>query len=89
MSRKTRRQKLAAEKRRERPGLQRITDTPVSARENTQYTFSASETAPELNSKQTGLGTLDYSYVLSDLKRIFVLATLAFCAQGVLWYFLK
>ncbi|MCL4390516.1 MAG: hypothetical protein M1484_00120 [Patescibacteria group bacterium] len=28
----------------------------------------------------------DYSYVLSDLKRIAILTALAICAQVVLWY---
>lgn len=32
---------------------------------------------------------LDYSYVLSDLRRISILTVLAICAQVVLWYVLR
>ena len=87
MSRKTRKEKIAAEQRRKTQILYTVPATlvhqSISSGNYSTLTLDNSVSLP-----QTKIN-MDYSYVLSDLRRILLLTTLAFCAQFVLWYFLE
>lgn len=84
MAKKTKKEKILAEYHRKLqmlsvPQYKLPTEPKKTVAKISNYTVPAvSSVHPELQT--------DYSYVLSDLKRIALLAALAICAQLVLWY---
>lgn len=81
MSRKTKKEKILAEYHRKLEQLQSAVPKPVIKYEIPSVVTTPRPTAPKVVS--------DYSYVLSDLRRILFLTALAICAQVVLWYYLQ
>ncbi len=79
MSKKTKKEKILAEYRRKIAAITPPTPTVVLP----TYQAGAPPIVPVRATNH------DYSYVLSDLKRIAALTILAICAQLVLWYFWK
>lgn len=71
MGKKTKKEKILAEYHRKLQAL----GSPKTVN------YSAPTMNPVYHEPQT-----DYSYVLSDLRRIVLLTALAICAQLVLWY---
>lgn len=76
MSRKTKKEKILAEYHRKLQALQLPKYNLPEKAPVEKYVPKLSPTEPKT----------DYSYVLSDLKRILFLTALAICAQVVLWY---
>lgn len=93
MSRKTKKQKIAAERHRLVNATVSIPDDQrtISYQIKRPVEFSPVKLAGTVNSvehkDQEHLTGFEYLY--SDLKRIVVLTALAFCAQIVLWYILN
>ena len=75
MAKKTKKEKIMAEYRRK-----------LSLVPDPQYKLPAQETVILTVNPVSREPTSDYSYVLSDLRRIAILTALAICAQLVLWY---
>lgn len=91
MSKKTRKEKIAADLRRQEQVKYQFNNTSYSSTgPQTPETTPAKKVfalnVPTQNVTSTGQN--NYAYVWSDLTRILVLTVLAICAQGVLWYFL-
>lgn len=76
MARKTKKEKILAEYRRKLQSLNKPSLMPEPPPKKVSY---------EVNTPSQQVN-LDYSYVLSDLRRITILSALAICAQVVLWY---
>lgn len=76
MARKTKKEKILAEYRRKLHSLNKPSPMPEPQLKKVSY---------EVNTPSQEV-SLDYSYVLSDLRRITILSVLAICAQVVLWY---
>lgn len=70
MAKKTKKEKIMAEYHRKLQGLYKLPEKPEEPTVNLVYREPVT----------------DYSYVLSDLRRIAILTALAICAQLVLWY---
>ncbi len=94
MSRRTRKEKIAAEQRR-RQMSNESPDRSVAAPMNSpsinnlpkyEVNISTIINGGDKSADQTSDSA--YGYVVNDLKRIGFLTLLAFCAQVVLWYFL-
>lgn len=91
MSRKTKKEKIAAEGRRKGiADTYQISSTFVQKPPiNVIQTGIKPYSIPETNTTNTATTIQNnYAYVTSDLKRILLFTALAFCAQLVLWYFL-
>lgn len=97
MSRKTKKQKLVAERHRQQQiqfslsqSKERITPRPPITNPITinHAPFTLPKVSIPVQNFSSANVSSDYSYVISDLKRILTLTVLAFCAQVVLWYFL-
>lgn len=73
MAKKTKKEKILAEYHRKLASLE-----PQKYSLKTPKTFTPSAVPSDRT---------DYSYVLTDLKRIAILTALAICAQVVLWYY--
>jgi len=96
MPKKTLREKLLAQTRREKfltnfdPSKTYNHDiSPTSVSPSPAVTIPTQNHAYHiLNSSSRLSNTTNYSYVLNDLKRIFVISGVAFCFEGLLYFFL-
>ncbi len=95
VAKKTKKEKLLAEKRRLLALVseqKNFTDKPPVAsfsRLTNTFTFNPVSQSQGLGNRPLGQSKESYDYVASDLKKIAVLTTFAICAQVVLWYLLE
>lgn len=94
VAKKTKKEKLLADKRRLLALVSEQRKTPAetifasqSPRMNV-FSFKSSSTVTDAN-RQLEQPKGSYDYVTSDLRKIFVLTAFAICAQVVLWYLLE
>jgi uncharacterized protein YdhG (YjbR/CyaY superfamily) len=85
MSKKTKEQKLKAEKKRLLELVQQTQTNTFAATSKISYKFNSTNS---LSARAVFTTTQD-NHVAHDLRKIAVLAAIAFCAQLVLWYLLE
>ncbi len=96
MPKKTLREKLLAQKHREKLltnfNLSKTYNHSIGLSlpaESSEITIpSPNRALPKLNASSHQSNIANYSYVVNDLKRIFVISLLAFAFEGMLYFFL-
>lgn len=83
-SRKTKQEKIISELRNK---LATVAATPASSlTPNSLYSFTQTKATSKVLSKTSNLKPLTSSYVLSDLRKTFILSTIAILGQIVLYF---